>query len=173
MNYGKYVFCEKLFVLNIKEMEEMILVVKVNGVVFMEVMKIIFLLNFKELKNYLYKIGIVCRFIVSYCQYFLWYDVFRNGIVLNVFQFEFFNGLLMDIGVYCIYFVVVLFGELQDVKVNGYVLFFGVDGEGIVILFYDGFEVVLMYFKILIFYVLVEIQGEDGMIVIDMIYWLE
>lgn len=94
-------------------------------------------------------------------------------MVFNVFKFELLNGLLMDIGVYCIYLVVVLFGKLKDVIVIGYKLLFGVDGEGMVILLYDGFEVVLMYLKILNLFVLVEIQGEDGIIVLDSIYGLE
>lgn len=46
MEYGKYVLCEKLFVFNVREMEDMIYAVKVNGVFLMEVMKMMFLLNF-------------------------------------------------------------------------------------------------------------------------------
>ncbi|PNB53431.1 oxidoreductase, partial [Pseudomonas sp. GW456-E7] len=46
----------------------------------------------------------------------------------------------------------------------------GVDGEGTVILSYDGFEAVLMHSKISTSYAPAEIQGEDGTIVIDTIH---
>lgn len=170
MNHGKHVLCEKPFASNTKETEEMISAAKANGVVLMEAMKTTFLPNFKELKKHLHKIGTVRRFTASYCQYSSRYDAFRSGTVLNAFQPELSNGSLMDIGVYCIYPAVVLFGEPKDVKANGYALSSGVDGEGTVILSYDGFEAVLMHSKISTSYAPAEIQGEDGTIVIDTIH---
>lgn len=170
MNHGKHVLCEKPFASNTKETEEMISAAKANGVVLMEAMKTTFLPNFKELKKHLHKIGTVRRFTASYCQYSSRYDAFRSGTVLNAFQPELSNGSLMDIGVYCIYPAVVLFGAPKDVKANGYALSSGVDGEGTVILSYDGFEAVLMHSKISTSYAPAEIQGEDGTIVIDTIH---
>ena len=170
MKHGKHVLCEKPLASNTRETEEMISAARANGVVLMEAMKTTFLPNFKELKKHFHKIGTIRRFIASYCQYSSRYDAFRNGTVLNAFQPELSNGSLMDIGIYCIYPAVVLFGEPKAVKANGYTLSSGVDGEGTVILSYDGFEAVLMHSKISTSYAPAEIQGEDGTIVLDTIH---
>lgn len=60
-------FCEKLLVFNLKEVKLMIKIVKDNNVLFMEVMRIICVLNFKVVKENLYKIGKIRRFFGSYC----------------------------------------------------------------------------------------------------------
>lgn len=49
----------------------------------------------------------------------------------------------------------------------------GVDGQGSVFLGYEGMEVVVIYFKIFNFYVLSEIMGECGSIIIDKIGFFE
>ncbi|MCC9024192.1 Gfo/Idh/MocA family protein [Bacillus nakamurai] len=170
MNHGKHVLCEKPFASNARETEEMIKAAKANGVLLMEAMKTTFLPNFKLIKNHLHKIGAIRRFTASYCQYSSRYDAFKNGTVLNAFQPELSNGSLMDIGVYCIYPAVVLFGEPKEVKATGYRLSTGVDGEGTVILSYDGFEAVLMHSKISNSFAPAEIQGEEGTIVLDSIH---
>lgn len=71
---------------------------------------------------------------------------------------------------YCIYPAVVLFGKPKNVIATGHKLSSGVDGEGTVILSYDGFEAVLMHSKISNSFAPAEIQGEDGTIVLDSIH---
>jgi predicted dehydrogenase len=73
----------------------------------------------------------------------------------------------MDIGVYCIYPMVALFGKPQSVKASSYMLESGVDGEGSIILTYEEMDIVLMYSKITNSLIPSEIQGEDGNILID------
>lgn len=170
MEHGKHVLCEKPFASNARETDEMIHAAKTNGVLLMEAMKTTFLPNFSMLQNHLHKIGPVRRFTASYCQYSSRYDAYKNGTVLNAFKPELSNGSLMDIGVYCIYPAVVLFGKPKNVIATGHKLSSGVDGEGTVILSYDGFEAVLMHSKISNSFAPAEIQGEDGTIVLDSIH---
>ncbi|MGM0861229.1 Gfo/Idh/MocA family oxidoreductase [Bacillus atrophaeus] len=170
MNHGKHVLCEKPLASNAKDAADMISAAKANEVVLMEAMKTTFLPNFVNIQNHIHKIGEVRRFTASYCQYSSRYDAFRNGTVLNAFKPELSNGSLMDIGVYCIYPAVVLFGEPKEVKASGYLLSSGVDGEGTVILSYDGLEAVLMHSKIATSYTPAEIQGEDGTIILDTVH---
>lgn len=169
MKHGKHVLCEKPLASNSKEVQLMIETAKANNVLLMEAMKTTVVPNFYSIKNNLHKIGKVRRFFASYCQYSSRYDAYKNGTVLNAFNPKFSNGSLIDIGIYCIYPLVVLFGKPKSISAIGYKLTSGVDGEGSILLKYDEMEAVIMHSKISNSYIPAEIQGENGTIVIDKI----
>jgi predicted dehydrogenase len=167
MKNGKHVICEKPMASNTKEISEMIKVANENSVVLMEALKTTLLPNFLAIKENLHKIGQIRRYFASYCQYSSRYDKYKEGIVLNAFNPEFSNGALMDIGIYCVYPAVALFGEPKQIQATSYMLESGVDGEGSILLTYDEMDAVIMYSKITNSYVPSEIQGENGSIIID------
>ncbi|WP_106768686.1 Gfo/Idh/MocA family protein [Paenibacillus faecalis] len=169
MNHGKHVLCEKPIASNPREVQLMIEAARRNKVLLMEAMKSTLMPNFKVVKDNLYKLGRVRRYFASYCQYSSRYDAFKQGKVLNTFNPEFSNGSLMDIGVYCIYPMVVLFGRPETVQAVGVMLSSGVDGEGSLLLRYPKMDAVIMHSKISHSYVPAEIQGENGTMVIDKI----
>ena len=169
MENGKHVLCEKAIASNSSELAEMINIAKNHNVVLMEALKSTLMPNFKAIQESLHKIGKVRRYFASYCQYSSRYDKYKEGTVLNAFNPEFSAGSLMDIGIYCIYPLVVLFGEPNSVQGNGYVLESGVDGEGSLILKYDEMDAVIMFSKITDSTLPSEIHGEDGNIRIDKI----
>jgi predicted dehydrogenase len=167
MNHGIHVLCEKPFASNTAEVKAMIACAKENGVLLMEALKTTLLPNFKGIKEHLNKIGPVRRYFASYCQYSSRYDRYKKGEVLNAFDPTFSNGALMDIGIYCVYPLVALFGEPNQISGGCYMLESGVDGEGSLLLQYEEMDAVIMYSKITNSYVPSEIQGENGSIVID------
>ncbi|MCV9887235.1 Gfo/Idh/MocA family protein [Metabacillus halosaccharovorans] len=169
MQNGKHVICEKPIASNSDEVSKMIAAANENNVVLMEALKNTQLPNFLAIKENLHKIGKVRRYFASYCQYSSRYDKYKEGTVLNAFKPEFSNGSLMDIGIYCVYPAVALFGEPNEVKASSYMLESGVDGEGSLLLSYDEMDAVIMYSKITNSYVPSEIQGENGSIIIDKI----
>lgn len=169
MKHSKHVLCEKPMASNTKELTEMIEVAKENGVVLMEALKSTLMPNFRVIRDNLYKLGEVRRYFASYCQYSSRYDAFKQGKVLNAFNPTFSNGALMDIGVYCIYPLVTLFGKPDEIKASGMLLSSGVDGEGSLLLKYKEMDAVIMYSKITDSYLPAEIQGENGTMVIDKI----
>jgi scyllo-inositol 2-dehydrogenase (NADP+) len=169
MENGKHVLCEKAIASNSKELDMMIEIAKKHNVILMEAMKSTLMPNFKAVQENINKIGTVRRYFASYCQYSSRYDKYKEGTVLNAFNPKFSAGSLMDIGIYCVYPLVVMFGEPQSVQANGYVLESGVDGEGSLLLKYDGMDAVLMFSKITDSSVPSEIHGEDGNIRIDKI----
>lgn len=170
MQHGKHVLCEKPLASNTAEVEEMIRTAKENNVLLMEALKTTLQPNFTCIKEHLHKIGKVRRYFASYCQYSSRYDAYKEGKILNAFNPAFSNGSLMDIGIYCIYPLVVLFGEPQSVQAMGYMLESGVDGQGSVLLKYEEMDAVVMYSKITNSYIPSEIQGENGSIIIDKIH---
>lgn len=167
---GKHVLCEKPMAANASEIKRMIQAAKDHHVLLMEAMKSTFLPNFKVIQDHLHKIGPIRRYFASYCQYSSRYDKYKEGIVLNAFKPELANGSLMDLGVYCLYPLIALFGEPTEVKATAIMLDSGVDGEGNVLLKYADKDAVVMYSKITNSYLPSEIQGEKGSMIIDKIH---
>ncbi|MFK4998347.1 Gfo/Idh/MocA family protein [Bacillus sp. N9] len=163
----KHVLCEKPLASNPQEVKAMVASAKKNNVLLMEAMKTTFLPNFKAIQKHLHKIGKVRMYFSTYCKYSSRYDAYREGNILNAFNPIFSNGSLMDLGVYCIYPLVLLFGEPKSVKANGVMLESGVDGGGTVLLKYDDFEAVIVHSKISNSYLPIEIQGEEGTMIIQ------
>lgn len=166
MRGGKHVLVEKPLASNVKEVEKMIETAKEHQVLLMEAMKTTLVPNFAKVKENLDKIGPIRRYVANFCQYSSRYDQYKEGIVLNAFKPELSNGSLMDIGVYCLYPMVALFGEPLEVKANAFMLESGVDGEGTVLATYKDLIGVSMFSKITNSSLPSEIQGEKGSIVI-------
>lgn len=169
MNRGKHVLCEKPFASNAREVREMIAAAKANQVTLMEAMKPTLTPNFRAVQNHLKRIGTVRRYFASYCQYSSRYDTYKEGVVLNAFKPELSNGAMMDIGIYAVYPMVVLFGRPQKIDAAGVVLSSGADGQGAVNFLYDGMNATVLYSKIANSSLPTEIQGEDGNITLDRI----
>ncbi|PAE18329.1 oxidoreductase [Bacillus sp. 7504-2] len=167
MEKKKHVLCEKPLASNVREVEKMIATARKHNVLLMEALKTTFLPNFQEVKKNLHKIGPVRRYVASYCQYSSRYDAYKEGTTLNAFKPEFSNGSLVDIGIYCLYPAVYLFGKPNEIKASGFLLESGVDAEGSLLLQYDDKDVVVLFSKITNSYLPSEIQGEEGSIVLD------
>ncbi|RAP76810.1 Gfo/Idh/MocA family protein [Paenibacillus montanisoli] len=169
MSKGKHVLCEKPAASNARELQQMIEAAERYDVVFMEAMKSTLLPGFQAVAANLPQLGKIRRYFASYCQYSSRYDAYRAGQVLNAFKPEYSNGALMDLGVYCVFPMIVLFGKPEEVRASGYMLESGVDGQGSLIAKYPGMEASIMYSKISNSSLLAEIQGEEGTMTIDSI----
>lgn len=169
MSHGKHVLCEKPAASNSTELQLMIDAANQYNVVFMEALKSTFLPSFQSVLEHLPEIGKVRRYFANYCQYSSRYDAYKSGEVLNAFNPIYSNGALMDLGVYCIYPLVVLFGQPNGIQATGMLLESGVDGQGSLLARYDDMEAVVMYSKISNSALPSEIQGEEGSIIIDSI----
>jgi predicted dehydrogenase len=170
LQHGKHVLCEKALASNAMEVREMIQAAKDNGVVLMEAMKPTLTPGFIAVQNAIPQIGAVRQYFSCYCQYSSRYDKLKEGIVLNAFDPSLGNGAIMDIGVYTIYPMVVLFGCPTTIQATGVKLYSGVDGHGNICFSYEnGLNATVLYSKIANSQLPTEIQGEDGLITLDRI----
>lgn len=169
MNHGKHVLCEKPLAANRHEVQDMFETANSNKVILMEAMKSIWMPGFQTVKDHLPKIGKVRRYTSSFCQYSSRYDAYKQGTILNAFRPEFGNGSLMDLGVYCIYPAVVLFGKPSSIQASATMLESGVDGAGSLILNYPDMDACISYSKISSSGLATEIQGEEATMVIPKI----
>jgi len=169
MQHGKHVLCEKPLASNAREAKAMIAAAEQYDVCLMEAMKPTLTPNFTAVRNNLHRLGTVRRYFAAYCQYSSRYDKYKEGIVLNAFNPEYSNGAMMDIGIYTIYPMVVLFGRPQKIDASGVLLASGVDGQGAVNFLYEGMNATTLYSKIANSALPTEIQGEAGNITLDRI----
>ena len=169
MKQGKHVLCEKPFASNAREVREMIAASAEYDVTLMEAMKPTLTPNFRSVQQNLGRLGTIRRYFSCYCQYSSRYDKFKEGIVLNAFKPELSNGAMMDIGIYTVYPMVVLFGRPKKIDASGIVLSSGADGQGAVNFEYEGMNATVLYSKIANSSLPTEIQGEEGNITLDRI----
>lgn len=169
MAHGKHVLCEKPFASNAREAREMAAASKKYGVTLMEAMKPTLTPNFLAIRDALRRAGTIRRYFSAYCQYSSRYDRFKAGELPNAFNPALSNGSVMDIGVYTIYPMVVLFGRPESVSASSVLLRSGADGQGAVNFSYPGMTATVLYSKIADSSLPTEIEGEEGNIVADRI----
>ena len=169
MNHGKHVLCEKPMASNAREARLMIETARRNRVVLMEAMKSTLMPGFRAIQENLDKLGPIRRYFASFCQYSSRYDAYKQGTILNAFRPELSNGSLMDLGVYGLYPLVVLFGKPESVTASAVMLESGVDGQGSLILKYSGMEAVVLHSKISDAPLPSAVIGENGSMIIPKI----
>ena len=149
MKYGKHVLCEKPFASNAQEVRKMIAASAEYNVTLMEAMKPTLTPNFRIVRENMGRLGTIRRYFSCYCQYSSRYDKFKEGVVLNAFRPELSNGAMMDIGVYTVYPMVVLFGRPKKIDASGIVLSSGADGQGAVNFEYEGMNATVLYLSLI------------------------
>jgi len=170
LNHGKHVLAEKAAASNARELDEVIALAQEKGLVFMEAMKSLSMPAFLTLRENLPRIGKVRKYIGNYCQYSSRYDRHKSGESVNTFQKQYSNGSLLDIGIYCLYPLVALFGPPLSIKSSGVILEDGgIDGCGSILMKYRDMDALVTHSKISNSYMFSEIQGELGSILIDKI----
>lgn len=167
LSHGMPVLMEKPAASNAAELEPVLAMAKARQVLFMEALKSTVVPVFDQVRALLPELGAIRHFFASFCQYSSRYDGYLAGEYRNAFDPALSNGSLMDIGIYCVYPAVVLFGAPKTVQVFGHLLSTGVDGAGSLILGYDGMDAVLLHGKNTDSLLPMEILGEKATLRVD------
>lgn len=166
MDAGKHVLCEKALASNATEAEQMIRTAKEKNVVLMEAMRSVHDPGVDQITGNIEKLGKIRRVTFRYCQYSSRYDNFKKGQPQNIFDRNCSAGALMDIGVYCAYPMIQLFGEPVSISASAIRLNGGIDGIGTIVATYGDMLAELIYSKITASDLPSEIQGEEGRMMI-------
>lgn len=162
---GKHVLCEKPMASNAREARGMTEAAQRNGRVLMEAMKPTLTPNFRVVMEHLPRVGRVRGWFAAMGKYSSRYDDLKAGALPNAFDPTLANGAAVDIGVYAIYPMVVLFGPPESVAATVLALPSGVDGHGAVSYTYPGgMLATTLYSKIADMALPWEIEGEEGTI---------
>lgn len=164
---GKHVLVEKPLGANEAQGAAMVAASRETGRVLMEAYVAPFEPNVAALRDALPKVGPLRRVVLVKDQYSSKYDRLKAGTVSNVFDPAFAGGSLMDLGFYPVSLAVHLFGEPVSVLATGIVLASGADGQGTVLLRYDGFEVACLHSKITPTGLGSQVAGEHGVLTFD------
>ncbi|PPG33141.1 Gfo/Idh/MocA family protein [Pseudoclavibacter sp. RFBB5] len=163
---GKHVICEKPFVLEKSELQELRALATERDLILIEAITTQYLANYRWIREHLDLVGKVKLIQSDYSQYSSRYDAFREGTVLPAFDPAQGGGALMDLGIYAIHFVVGLLGRPKHVSYTPNVQR-GIDTSGVLVLDYGDTTAVCVCAKDSDGPIRSKIQGEDGWIVVD------
>ncbi len=144
---GKNVICEKPFTLKYDEAVELFQYQK----------------NYLDIKDNIDNIGEIRLVECNFSQLSSRYEAFKNGVIAPVFDKSKGGGVLGDLNIYNIHFVVGLFGKPGKVHYAPNIVN-DVDTSGILLLEYDNFKVVCIAAKDTFNNSYVNIQGDQGII---------
>ena len=135
LEHGKHVICEKPLSAHAKDVAEL------QAIMFMH------LPQRKLLEEALKKIGDISVAKIDFCQRSSKYDAYLAGSLPNIFNPALETGALMDLGVYCVYPALYLFGNPQNTLAVSHLLASGADGSDIVAMQYPDKLVNLVFSK--------------------------
>ena len=160
---GKNVICEKPFTLKYDEAVELFEIAEARGLILIEAITNQYQKNYLDIKDNIDNIGEIRLVECNFSQLSSRYEAFKNGILAPVFDKSKGGGVLGDLNIYNIHFVVGLFGKPNKVHYSANIVN-DVDTSGILLLEYDNFKVVCIAAKDTFNNSYVNIQGDQGII---------
>lgn len=160
---GKNVICEKPFTLKYNEALELFEIAEDKGLILIEAITNQYQKNYLDIKDNIDNIGEIRLVECNFSQLSSRYEAFKNGVIAPVFDKSKGGGVLGDLNIYNIHFVVGLFGKPNNVHYLPNIVN-DVDTSGILLLEYDNFKVVCIAAKDTFNNSYVNIQGDQGII---------
>lgn len=162
LNKGKHVICEKPFTSNVKQCEELFALAEEKHRFIFEAIITAHAPNYLKIKEALPQLGEIKLVHSNFSQYSSRYDAYVNGENPNVFNPAFSGGALADIGIYCLHFIVGLFGKPEKVQYYPNIGPNGIDTSGTAILQYTTFIASFTCAKDCNSELITQIQGTKG-----------
>lgn len=163
------VICEKPIVTSLNQYSELKALADKNDVIYMEAIMSMYSPYYDTLHNAVKKIGKISVARIDFGQRSSRLDDFYKGIPQNIFNMKLHAGTLMDLGVYCVYGAVDLFGEPKKITAQANYFANGCDSSGNAVFSYDDFSAVLTYSKTGQSIIHSEIVGENGVVTVESI----
>ena len=148
LEHGKHVICEKPLCAQARKVRELQQIAKNRGLVYLEAIMFLHLPQRKLLEDALGQLGQITLVKLDFCQRSSKLDRYLEGELPNIFNPAMETGALMDLGVYCVYPALALFGEPESFTVEPQLMESGADGTGIVTMRYPDKLVTLTYSKL-------------------------
>ena len=166
---GKHVICEKPITVEPEELEELQALAKENGLVYIEAIMYMFNPARDLLKEAIGKIGRITSVHFDFSQLSSKYPAYLEGKLPNIFNPALATGCLMDLGIYCVYPALDIFGLPEKITACASFMESGADGSGNAALLYSDKLVNLTYSKLGQDRLGSQIFGDKGTITIESI----
>ena len=169
LEHGKHVLCEKPITVTARQLRELSALAAERGLVYLEAIMMRHLPARTVLKEAAGRLGTIRSARFDFSQLSSKYAALRAGGLPNIFNPAMATGGLMDLGIYCVYPALDLFGRPE--RIDGTAVFHegGADAAGSCQLRYPDKVVTLTYSKTAQSRIGSEILGDEGTLVIDSI----
>lgn len=164
LEHGKHVICEKSVAAIPERVEELQALADQNGLVFMEAIMYLHLPQRNVFTEALQAVGPITQARLDFSQRSSRYDALLRGERSNMFDPAFETGALMDLGVYCVYPALSLFGWPETMESAATFVSSGSDGAGCSLWKYPDKQVMLSWSKTANTLYGSEFQGENGLV---------
>ena len=169
LEHGKHVICEKPLCAQARKVRELQQIAKNRRLVYLEAIMFLHLPQRKLLEDALGQLGQITLVKLDFCQRSSKLDRYLEGELPNIFNPAMETGAMMDLGVYCVYPALALFGEPESFTVEPQMMESGADGAGIVTMRYPDKLVTLTYSKLGQAGANSDFQGTDGTLSVESI----
>ena len=170
---GKHVICEKPITITAEEFKELCSIANEKNLVYFEAIMYMHTPLRNVLKEAVAKIGNIRSATIDFSQLSSKYQALKNGELPNIFNPEMKTGALNDLGIYCVYPVIDLFGMPEKITPVQYFLHTGADGSGSAAFEYDDKLVTITYSKVGQSRSASQIMGDEGTVTIESISKLD
>lgn len=145
---GKHVICEKPITVTLSQFKELSELADEKGLIYFEAIMYMHSPARKVLKDAVGKIGTIRSATFDFSQLSSKYAALKRGELPNIFNPEMKTGALNDLGIYCVYPVVDLFGEPDEIIPTQHFLSTGADGCGCAVFKYCDKLITITYSKV-------------------------
>ena len=115
---GKHVICEKPITVEPEQLEELQQLAQQKQLIYLEALIGVYLPQMQVLKGAVERLGRVHLARFDFSQYSSKYPAYLRGEVPNIFNPKMTTGGLMDLGIYCLYPAIILFGVPDKVDAH-------------------------------------------------------
>lgn len=169
LEHGKHVLCEKPLAVTAGQVRELTALAREKGVLYLEAIMLLYQPALERLRAALTQIGNITAARFDFSQLSSKYPAYQRGETPNIFNPALAAGCLMDLGVYCVYPALELFGRPREIHTSAGFLTTGADGYFDSLFLYGDKQVHLSGSKVGQGLLGSEILGDRGTIAIGMI----
>ncbi len=166
---GKNVICEKPITVTAAEFCELCDIADRNGCIYFEAIMYMHAAARDTLKSAVKRLGNISSAHIDYSQLSSKYPALMRGELPNIFNPEMKTGALNDLGIYCVYPIVDIFGMPESITPVQYFLPTGADGSGCAAYKYGDKLVTVTYSKTGQSRTYSQIIGDKGTLTVDSI----
>ena len=173
LSNGKHIICEKPITITAEEFSELCNIANEKNLVYFEAIMYMHTPLRQVLKEAVSKIGNIRSATIDFSQLSSKYQALKNGELPNIFNPEMKTGALNDLGIYCVYPVIDLFGMPEKITPVQHFLNTGADGSGSAAFEYSDKLVTITYSKVGQSRSASQIMGDEGTVTIESISKLD
>ena len=170
---GKHIICEKPITITAEEFSELCNIANEKNLVYFEAIMYMHTPLRQVLKDAVSKIGNIRSATIDFSQLSSKYQALKNGELPNIFNPEMKTGALNDLGIYCVYPVIDLFGMPERITPVQHFLHTGADGSGSAAFEYSDKLVTITYSKVGQSRSASQIMGDEGTVTVESISKLD